>query len=99
MKLLFSGLALLLIVSMVSAYEWEVVELGGADSANPYTGGTVEFLPNGFTVTADGGEIWDAKLGATIALSRVDLAEISLLNTQSRIILTTLRTTGLSLES
>ncbi len=74
MKLLFSGLALLLIVSMVSAYEWEVVELGGLDSNQPYEGGEVEFLANGFTVTADGGEIWDAKLGATIALIKGGLS-------------------------
>ncbi len=74
MKLLFSGLALLLIVSMVSAYEWEVVELGGADSANPYTGGTVDVLDNGLTMTAAGGEFWDAKLGGTLALFKGGLS-------------------------
>lgn len=74
MKLLFSGLALLLIASMVFAYEWEVVEFGGADSANPYTGGTVTVLDNGLTITAAGGEFWDAKLGGTLALFKGGLS-------------------------
>jgi len=78
MKLLFggltSGLALLLIVSMVSAYEWEVVELGGPASNQPYDGGDVVLLDNGLTMTADGGEIWDAKLGCTLAYIKSGLS-------------------------
>ncbi len=67
MKLLFSTLALLIIVSMttVAAYEWEVAELGGEDSLQPYKGGEVEFLDDGFTLTVEGGEIWNGKLGCT----------------------------------
>jgi len=67
MKLLCSTLALLLIVSMaaVAAYEWEVVKLGGETSLQPYKGGEVDFLDNGFTLTVEGGEIWDGELGCT----------------------------------
>jgi hypothetical protein len=74
MKLLYTGLALLLIVSVASAYEWEVVELGGLDSDQPYHGGEVHFLDNGFTMTAEGGEIWNAKLGCTVALIKGGLS-------------------------
>lgn len=67
---LYSFLVLLLISNIASAaYQWELEELGGencADGDQPYEGGTVEFLPNGFTITADGGEIWTSEIGCSL---------------------------------
>ena len=67
---LFSFLVLLLISNIASAaYQWELEELGGencADGDQPYEGGTVEFLTNGFTITADGGEIWTSEIGCSL---------------------------------
>lgn len=55
------------IVEAAWAFEWEVAEIGGEDSEQgPYTGGDVEFLPNGFIMTATGGDIWSNKLGCTL---------------------------------
>lgn len=71
MRTLFFIVAVLLLVIPIasSAYEWESVELGGLnanDGKHPYEGGKVDFLPNGFTLTAHGGEIWSAELGCTL---------------------------------
>ena len=52
-----------------AAYQWELVELGGetcADGEQPYDGGEVELLPNGFTLTAHGGEIWTSEIGCSL---------------------------------
>ncbi len=56
-------------VSPVSALDWQVAEIGGADSEQgPYQGGTVEFLgDDGFVITGTGGDIWSNKLGCTLA--------------------------------
>ena len=66
----FSFLVLLLVANVASAkYQWELVEFGGencADGDQPYVGGAVELLPNGFTVTADGGEIWTSEVGCSL---------------------------------
>jgi hypothetical protein len=49
-------------------YEWKVAKIGGEDSEQgPYTGGEVEFLPNGFIISATGGDVWSNKLGCTLA--------------------------------
>jgi hypothetical protein len=64
---------LIAIISLFStgatlAYEWKVAEIGGEDSEQgPYQGGKVEFLPNGFIISATCGDIWSNKLGCTLA--------------------------------
>ena len=57
-----------IIVGAAWGYNWEVAEIGGDDSEQgPYTGGEVEFLTNGFIISATGGDIWGNKLGCTLA--------------------------------
>lgn len=63
MKLLSVVIVLLLMAIIASADEWEVVEIGGEDSVQPFDGGEVDFLDNGFALTAVGGEIYSGKLG------------------------------------
>ena len=70
MKIIFSITlcCLFVAVTATAGFEWEVVELGGADSEQgPYTGGEVNFLDNGFEISATGGDIWSNKLGCTYA--------------------------------
>ncbi|HIE26853.1 TPA: hypothetical protein EYP66_06165 [Candidatus Poribacteria bacterium] len=57
-----------MLATTASAYNWEVAEIGGADSEQgPYEGGTVDLLgPDGFVVTAKGGDIWGNLLGCTL---------------------------------
>jgi len=57
-----------MLATTASAYDWEVAEIGGADSEQgPYEGGTVEFLgADGFVITAKGGDIWSNLLGCTL---------------------------------
>lgn len=60
--------SLLLAGAAWSSYEWKVANIGGADSEQgPYQGGDVEFLDNGFIITATGGDIYSNKLGCTLA--------------------------------
>ncbi len=56
-------MTLSLAVSTANAYKWEAVEIGDKNSSHPFDGGEVEFLKNGFTITAVGGEIWHGRLG------------------------------------
>ena len=53
--------------SAIAGLDWQVAEIGGADSEQgPYGGGTVKFIgDDGFTITAKGGDIWGNKLGCT----------------------------------
>lgn len=60
---LISFMMLLITISVAAAFDWEFVEIGDQDSVQPFDGGEVEFLHNGFTLTAVGGEIWHGKLG------------------------------------
>ena len=55
--------------SAIAGLDWQVAEIGGADSEQgPYGGGTVKFIgDDGFTITAKGGDIWGNKLGCTLA--------------------------------
>ena len=66
---LILALCCLIAAATASAgFEWEVDELGGADSEQgPYQGGEVNFLDNGFEISATGGDIWSDKLGCTYA--------------------------------
>ena len=66
---LILALCCLIAAATASAgFEWEVDELGGADSEQgPYQGGEVNFLDNGFEISATGGDIWGNKLGCTYA--------------------------------
>ncbi len=57
----------LLLAGMAWSVEWKVAKIGGDDSEQgPYLGGEVEFLPNGFTLSATGGDVWSNKLGCTL---------------------------------
>jgi len=62
-KWILMSFMMLLTAISATAFEWEVAEIGGAESRLVFEGGEVEFLPNGFTITAVGGEIWHGKLG------------------------------------
>jgi hypothetical protein len=62
------GMVSLLFVGMAWSFEWKLAEIGGDDSEQgPYAGGTLEFISNGFIITATGGDIWGAKLGCSLA--------------------------------
>ncbi len=52
-----------LLVGMTWAAKWEVAEFNDEVA---YAGGDVDFLPNGFVITATGGDIWGGKLGCTL---------------------------------
>jgi len=59
----------LMLTTVAAAYDWQVAEIGGPDSEQgPYEGGTVDLLgPDGFVITATGGDIWGNLLGCTLA--------------------------------
>ena len=80
-KVFVKSLKILVLVAVVSllsvgtswaiTVNWKMAEIGGDDSEQgPYTGGTVEFIGNGFIVTATGGDIWSNKLGCTLVYTR-----------------------------
>ena len=65
---ILSVVMLFLLTGVSWGFEWGFAEIGGDDSEQgPYTGGTIEFLPNGFIITATGGDIWSNKLGCSLA--------------------------------
>lgn len=65
--ILVVSMILILATAAATAYEWEVSEIGGEDSEQgPYQGGEVEFIDNGFTLSAVGGDIWGGLLGCTL---------------------------------
>jgi len=56
-----------LLAGMALSYDWGFAEIGGEDSEQgPYLGGTIEWLDNGFIITATGGDIWSNKLGCSL---------------------------------
>ncbi len=66
---LLAAIVSLLFVGMSWAIDinWKYAEIGGDDSEQgPYLGGSVEFISNGFIITATGGDIWSNKLGCTL---------------------------------
>lgn len=66
MKWILMSFMLILTAIPVAAFNWEVAEIGGVESVQLFEGGEVEFLPNGFIITAVGGEIWHGKLGCML---------------------------------
>lgn len=65
---ILAGMVSLLFIGMAWSLEWKVANIGGDDSEQgPYLGGDVEFISNGFIMTATGGDIWSNKLGCTLA--------------------------------
>jgi len=68
MRYILIAAMVVMLTTVAAAYDWEVAEIGGPDSEQgPYEGGTVEFLgPDGFIITAKGGDIWSNKLGCTL---------------------------------
>lgn len=67
MRYLAIAVMILMIATVTAAYDWKVAEIGGEDSEQgPYQGGEVEFIDNGFTLSATGGDIWGNMLGCTL---------------------------------
>ena len=68
MRYILVAAMVVILATAAGAYDWKVAEIGGADSEQgPYEGGTVEFLgPDGFVITAKGGDIWSNLLGCTL---------------------------------
>jgi len=62
-----SALVAVAIVSPAVAVEWDWIEIGDDTSEQNYVSGSVEWMDNGFTISATGGDIWGAKLGCTVA--------------------------------